>query len=307
MTDDAPRRTSRSITPLSTPAVDASPAFRFPLKAEAVTALVRSALDEDQAFRDLTSIATIPKEGRARAKIVARAPGVSSGIALAIEAFRQLDPKLTLRIDAEDGTALTRGVGILYVSGHARGILGAERVALNFLQRLSGVATLTAKYGEAVQGTGARILDTRKTTPGWRHLEKYAVRCGGGTNHRMDLAAAVLIKDNHLAALDGNIRAAVERARSLAPVGTKVEVECDTLEQVDAALAAGADILLLDNMTLEEMREAVTRTGARAQTEASGGVRLDSVRAIAETGVTFVSVGALTHSAPALDLALDFE
>ncbi|MBI3791025.1 MAG: carboxylating nicotinate-nucleotide diphosphorylase [Gemmatimonadetes bacterium] len=281
--------------------------MRFPLKPDATTALVRAALDEDQAHQDLTSIATIAKEARARAKIVARTPGVLAGIALAIEAFRQLDPKVTLRIDAEDGTALERGTEILFVSGHARGILGAERVALNFLQRLSGVASLTAKYVAAVRGTGARILDTRKTTPGWRHLEKYAVRCGGGTNHRMDLAAAVLIKDNHIAALDGNVRAAIERARALAPAGTSVEVECDTLEQVDAAVGAGADIILLDNMTTDELVEAVRIVGGRAQTEASGGVRLETVRAIAETGVTFVSVGAITHSAPALDLALDFE
>ena len=307
MSDDAPRRISRAITPLSTPAVDVNAGLRFPLKPDATTALVRAALDEDQAHQDLTSIATINKEARVRAKLVARAPGVLAGVALAIEAFRQLDPKVTLRIDAEDGTRLARGTEILFVSGHARGILGAERVALNYLQRLSGVASLTAKYVDAVHGTGARILDTRKTTPGWRHLEKYAVRCGGGTNHRMDLAAAVLIKDNHLAALGGDVKAAVDRARALAPAGTTVELECDTLAQVESGLAAGADILLLDNMTLDEMRDAVERVGARAQTEASGGVRLDTVRAIAETGVTFVSVGAITHSAPALDLALDFE
>ena len=307
MSDDAPRRISRAITPLSTPAVDVNTGLRFPLKPDATTALVRAALDEDQAHQDLTSIATIPKEARVRAKLVARAPGVLAGIALAIEAFRQLDPKVTLRIDAEDGTRLVRGTEILFVSGHARGILGAERVALNYLQRLSGVASLTAKYVDAVQGTGTRILDTRKTTPGWRHLEKYAVRCGGGTNHRMDLAAAVLIKDNHLAALGGDVKAAVDRARALAPAGTTVELECDTLAQVESGLAAGADILLLDNMTLDEMRDAVQRVGTRAQTEASGGVRLDTVRQVAETGVTFVSVGAITHSAPALDLALDFE
>ncbi len=307
MSDDAPRRISRAITPLSTPAVDVNAVLRFPLKPDATTALVRAALDEDQAHQDITSIATIAKEARVRAKLVARAPGVLAGVALAIEAFRQLDPKVTLRIDAEDGTRLARGTEILFVSGHARGILGAERVALNYLQRLSGVASLTARYVDAVQGTGARILDTRKTTPGWRHLEKYAVRCGGGTNHRMDLAAAVLIKDNHLAALGGDVKAAVDRARALAPAGTTVELECDTLAQVESGLAAGADILLLDNMTLDEMRDAVQRIGTRAQTEASGGVRLDTVRAIAETGVTFVSVGALTHSASALDLALDFE
>ncbi len=307
MRDDNPRRSSRSITPLSTPTVDVNAVLPFPLKPDAITALVRAALDEDQAHQDITTIATIPKETRTRAKLVARAPGMLAGVALAIEAFRQLDPKVTIRVDAEDGTRLERGTEILFVSGHARGILGAERVALNYLQRLSGVASLTARYVEAVQGTGARILDTRKTTPGWRHLEKYAVRCGGGSNHRMDLAAAVLIKDNHLAALNGDVKSAVDRARALAPAGTTVELECDTFAQVAAGLAAGADILLLDNMTLDEMRDAVQRVGSRAQTEASGGVRLDTVRAIAETGVTFISVGAITHSAPALDVALDFE
>ncbi len=307
MSDDAPRRISRSITPLSTPAVDLGSTLRFPIKPDALTALVRAALDEDQAQQDITSIATITKEARTRARLVARANGVLSGVALAIEAFRQLDPKVTVRVDAEDGTPLARGTSVLFVSGHARGILGAERVALNYLQRLSGVASLTAKYVEAVQGTGARILDTRKTTPGWRHLEKYAVRCGGGTNHRMDLAAAVLIKDNHLAALHGDVRSAVDRARAIASAGTTVEIECDTLEQVDAAVAARADIVLLDNMSLDQLREAVQRIGGRAKSEASGGVRLETVRAIAETGVDFVSVGALTHSAPALDLALDFE
>ncbi len=307
MRDDTPSRPSRTITPLSTPAVAAPGPLRFPLSPEAMATLVRGALDEDQAHQDLTSIATIPKEARARARLVARGSGVLSGVALAIEAFRQLDAKVTVRVDAEDGARLEAGTSILYVSGHARGILGAERVALNFAQRLSGVASLTARYVDAVTGTGTRILDTRKTTPGWRHLEKYAVRCGGGTNHRMDLAAAILIKDNHLAALDGDVRAAIDRARALAPAGITVELECDTLAQVDAGLAAGADILLLDNMPLDLMREAVARVGGRAQTEASGGVRLETVRAIAETGVTFVSVGALTHSAPALDLALDFE
>jgi nicotinate-nucleotide pyrophosphorylase (carboxylating) len=196
---------------------------------------------------------------------------------------------------------------VLFLSGHARGLLSAERVALNFLQRLSGVATLTRRFVDAVSGTDARILDTRKTTPGWRRLEKYAVRAGGGYNHRLDLAAAVLIKDNHLAAVDGDIAFAVRSARDLAPPGAKIEVECDTPAQVDAALAAGADVVMLDNMPPDVMRACAARCKGRALTEASGGVRLDTVRAIAETGVDFISVGALTHSAPALDLALDFE
>jgi nicotinate-nucleotide pyrophosphorylase (carboxylating) len=185
--------------------------------------------------------------------------------------------------------------------------LSAERVALNFMQRLSGIATLTARYVEAVAGTGVHILDTRKTTPLWRRLEKYAVRAGGGLNHRLDLSAAVLIKDNHLAAVEGDIALAVSRARAVAPSGIKVEVECDTLDQVREAIDAGADIILLDNMQLVTLRAAVKLVDGRAVTEASGGVTLDTVRSIAETGVDWISVGALTHSAPALDLALDFD
>ena len=195
----------------------------------------------------------------------------------------------------------------MFLSGHARGLLSAERVALNFMQRLSGIATMTARYVEAIAGTRAHILDTRKTTPLLRRLEKYAVRAGGGLNHRMDLASAVLIKDNHLAAVDGDIALAVSRARALAPAGIKIEVECDTLEQVRAAIGAGADIIMLDNMQLMELREAVKLVDGSAVTEASGGVTLDTVRFIAETGVDWISVGALTHSAPALDLALDFD
>ena len=195
----------------------------------------------------------------------------------------------------------------MFLSGHARGLLSAERVALNFVQRLSGIATLTARYVEAVAGTGARILDTRKTTPLLRRLERYAVRAGGGLNHRLDLSAAVLIKDNHLAAVDGDIALAVSRARAVAPAGIKVEVECDTLDQVRAAIDAGADVIMLDNMRLMELRQAVELIDHRTVTEASGGITLDTVRLIAETGVDWISVGALTHSAPALDLALDFD
>ena len=309
MSDDRPRRISRAVTPLGVPhmGAGASATLKFPLKPDAIAALVRTALDEDAAHNDITTVATVHASARGRALLVARQTGVICGVPLALEAIRQLDPKATVRIDAEDGTRVQPGTGVLFISGHARGLLAAERVALNFMQRLSGVATLTARYVEAVQGTGARILDTRKTTPGWRLLEKYAVRCGGGTNHRMDLSDAVLIKDNHLAAVDGEVNTAVQRARALAAPGTRVEVECDRLEQVEAALDAGVDIILLDNMTLDELREAVQCVNKRAIVEASGGVRLDTVRAIAETGVDWISAGALTHSAPALDLALDFE
>ena len=198
----------------------------------------------------------------------------------------------------------------MVVSGPTRAILTAERVALNFVQRLSGVATLTEQFVDAIKGAPAKILDTRKTTPGWRRLEKYAVRCGGGQNHRFGLFDMVLIKDNHLAALGGEfpnaIAVAVQRARTKYP-RIKIEVEADTLEQVEQAAAAGADIILLDNMTPEQMRGAIKVVNGRARTEASGGVSLGNVRAIAEAGVDFISVGALTHSARAVDIALDFE
>ena len=299
----------RTITPHSIPAMGSVGAgmLRFPYSQAELHALVKDALDEDGAFNDLTTIATVVSDRHARGRLVARASGVLCGIALALEAFRTLDPKVTMRVDLEDGARLEPGDSVLYLSGHARALLAAERVALNFMQRLSGVASMTARYVDAVRGTRAKILDTRKTTPGWRLLEKYAVRAGGGTNHRLNLSTAVLIKDNHLASVDGDVGLAVRRARDLAPVGTKVEVECDRLEQVQAALDAKADIVMFDNMTTAQMAECVRLVAGRAITEASGGVNLDSVRTIAETGVDWISVGALTHSAPALDLALDFE
>ena len=281
--------------------------LHFPLTRVETKQLVRAALDEDDTTHDVTTIATVLSDRRARCRLVARQAGVIAGIPLAAEAFRQLDPTVTIRIDHGDGEAVDANTLVMYLSGHARGLLSAERVALNFLQRLCGVATLTAKYVEAVKGTGARILDTRKTTPLWRKLEKYAVRAGGGLNHRMDLAAAVLMKDNHIAAIDGDLALGIRRAKEISRPGTKVEVECDTLEQVSRAVNAGADIIMLDNMPPALIRQAVLMVSGRAILEASGGVNLDTVRAIAETGVDWISVGALTHSAPALDLALDFE
>lgn len=278
----------------------------LPLDAAALTAVVRAALEEDRAFADVTTLATVPADRQAGAALVARTPGVVAGIALTVEAFRQIDPTVRVEVAVHDGEAVERGTVVAAIEGPARAILSAERVALNFVQRLSGVATLTARYVAAVQGTRAEIVDTRKTTPGWRDLEKYAVRCGGGSNHRRDLSDAVLIKDNHLAACDGEVRIAVARAKAMAPEGMVVQVECDTLEQVDAALAASAHGVLLDNMSLEDLRESVLTCGGRCFTEASGGVTLETVRAIAEAGVDRISVGALTHSAPALDLALDF-
>lgn len=297
----------RTIAPLSTPSLDDQAGLRFPLTRPQLERLVRRALDEDRAFEDVTTIATVVSSRRARAALVAREPGVVAGVPIACETFRQLDPKVGIRIDAEDGARVEQGATVLFITGHARGMLSAERTALNFMQHLSGIATLTARFIEAVRGTRAQILDTRKTTPGWRLLEKYAVRAGGGVNHRLDLATAVLIKDNHLNAVDGDVAKAVRRVRKLAPPGTTVEVECDTVEQVRAALDAGADIILLDNMSPAVMAECVALAEGRALTEASGGVRLETVRAIAETGVNYISVGALTHSPPALNLALDFD
>jgi nicotinate-nucleotide pyrophosphorylase (carboxylating) len=301
------RKVPRTITPLSTPAYDGDPAVPFPLKPADLQKTVRAALDEDQAFNDITTIATVVSDRRARATLVARGTGTICGVPLALEAFRQLDPKGTIRVEREDGRRAQKGDPILFVTGHARGLLGAERVALNFMQRLSGIATLTSKFVAAIAGTQAKILDTRKTTPGWRLLEKYAVRAGGGLNHRMDLATAVLIKDNHLAACDGDIGLAVKRVRDMAPAGTQIEVECETPEQVRAAVEAQAQIVLLDNMSLDALRESVAIAKGHLKTEASGGVNLNTVRPIAETGVDWISVGSLTHSPPALDLALDFD
>ncbi|MEP6493969.1 MAG: carboxylating nicotinate-nucleotide diphosphorylase [bacterium] len=297
----------RTITPLTIAAMSGAGMLRFPLKQEALDVMVRSALHEDGAFNDITTIATVVSDRRSRATLVARAKGVVCGVPLALDAFRLLDPKVSIRVEHEDGVSVTPGEPVLFVTGHARGLLSAERVALNYMQRLSGIATLTARYVEAVKGTDAKILDTRKTTPGWRVLEKYAVRAGGGTNHRMDLSTGVLIKDNHLAALDGDVAKAVTRARELAPAGVKVEVECDHVEQVVRAIDAGADIVLLDNMSPAELTQCVAIGKGKAVLEASGGVTLTTIRAIAETGVDWISVGALTHSAPAMDLALDFE
>jgi len=299
-------RAPRTVTPMSVPALNYD-RLRFPLTHDQLSSLVRGALEEDQAFNDVTTIATVLSSRRARASLVARQPGCIAGVSLALEAFRLLDPKISMRVDTEDGTRVDKGDTIIYMTGHARALLSAERTALNFMQRLSGIATLTAKYVDAVKGTRAKILDTRKTTPGWRRLEKYAVRAGGGVNHRLDLARSVLIKDNHLKAVDGDVGVAVRRVRDLAPPGAKVEVECDNLVQVKAAIEAGADEVLVDNMPVDSIAEAVEFARGHATVEASGGVTLDNVRLIADTGVDYISVGALTHSPPAMNLALDFD
>jgi nicotinate-nucleotide pyrophosphorylase (carboxylating) len=264
---------------------------------------------------DVTSQATIPAPMQGRAVFVARAAGVLAGLPAAALVAAAVDRNLAFRPLAEDGRTVERGDRLATVAGSMRSILALERTALNFLQHLSGVATLTRKYVDAVAGLRARVLDTRKTLPGWRLLEKYAVRAGGGDNHRTGLYDAVLIKDNHLKGLqiaDGRlqIEKALESARRASCAGMTVEVEVETLEQLDVALRCRPDIILLDNMSPEQMREAVRRRDSAApavQLEASGGLHLGNARAIAETGVDRISVGALTHSAPALDIALDYE
>ena len=277
--------------------------------ASVIRQAVKAALAEDIGTGDVTSLATLPKSAQCVAVMRAREPMVVAGLALAECAFRELSRKVNIKVAVSDGHRAEVGEVLLEVAGPARAILGAERVALNFVQRLSGVATLTAQYVAAVRGTKAQILDTRKTTPGWRLFEKYAVACGGGKNHRLGLHDMILIKDNHLAALraakPNAVAAAVARARAAYPA-LLVEVEADTLVQVAQAVAAGADIILLDNMSPARLWQAVRLVAGRAQTEASGGVTLKTVGAIAKSGVDFISVGAITHSARAVDIGLDF-
>ena len=271
---------------------------------------VRAALKEDLGAGDATSDSTIPADAVAIAHMVAREPLVAAGLDLARMAFEERGPTLKFESGVDDGTKVKKGGTLLSVRGNARAILEAERVALNFVQHLSGIATLTNKFVEAIRGANAKILDTRKTLPGWRKLEKYAVKCGGGQNHRFGLDDMVLIKDNHLAVLrktsDDPVGVAVLSARAKYPK-LKIEVEADNLEQVAQAVKAGADIVLLDNMDVQTLERAVALVGGKAKTEASGGVNLETVAGIAATGVDFISVGAITHSARAVDIALDFE
>jgi nicotinate-nucleotide pyrophosphorylase (carboxylating) len=268
-------------------------------------ALIRSALAEDlgPGRRDVTTEAILDPGASGGGEIRANASLVLAGIEAARRTFHALDPDLHFHAAVEDGARLEPGDRVAAIEGDLRAILAGERTALNFLQRLSGVATLTARFVDAVRGTRARILDTRKTAPGWRQLEKYAVRCGGGINHRMGLYDGFLIKDNHLGAA-GGLAKAVDRARRAAPEAP-LEVEARTIDEFEAALAAGVDRILLDNMDPSRLREAVRRAGGSVPLEASGGVTLENVRAVAETGVDFISIGALTHSAPAADLSLE--
>jgi nicotinate-nucleotide pyrophosphorylase (carboxylating) len=270
-----------------------------------VDRLIRTALEEDIGPGDVTTAATVTPGTLARAELVAKEEFLLAGIGVARRVFELLDAEVAFECLVADGLAVKRGEVLAWLKGDAASLLQGERVALNLLQRLSGVATLTAQFVKETAGTGATIVDTRKTTPGLRALEKYAVRVGGGGNHRMALYDGVLIKENHVAAA-GGITTAVTRARRHAPHTLKIEVEVRSLEEVAEALAAGADILLLDNMDLAQLRAAVELVGGRAVTEASGGVNLDTVRAIAETGVDLISVGALTHSYRSVDISMLF-
>ncbi|QCQ20739.1 carboxylating nicotinate-nucleotide diphosphorylase [Desulfoglaeba alkanexedens] len=262
------------------------------------------ALREDIGPGDVTTRAVVPSERESRARVVAREPFVLSGSCVFRRVFHLIDPELDIEEPYADGDAVPRDAEVFRIQGRTASILTGERLALNLVQRLSGVATATRLMVDAVSGTGCRILDTRKTTPLWRDLEKEAVRHGGGWNHRFGLFDGVLIKDNHVAAA-GGVREAVKRARSHAPHTLKIEVEVDTLLQLDEALDAGADVILLDNFAVEDLRRAVRRAGGRALLEASGGITVGTVRAVAETGVDFISSGALTHSPRAVDLSLE--
>jgi nicotinate-nucleotide pyrophosphorylase (carboxylating) len=268
--------------------------------------MVRMALEEDAPWGDITSQALVPAEAQAVAHLAAREAGVLSGEDLFTAAMELTDARLVVSFAVQDGERFAAGAVLARVEGPARGLLQAERVGLNFVQRMSGIATLTAEYVAAVAGTSARIVDTRKTTPGLRLFERYAVRCGGGFNHRFSLSDAVMAKDNHLALLGGDVTAALKAMRARLPHTVHVEVEVDRLDQIEAVLAGGVDTIMLDNFSLDDLRAGVAQVAGRALVEASGGVSLETVAAIAAAGVDVISVGALTHSVRALDLGLDF-
>ena len=261
-------------------------------------------LTEDIGYCDLTVQVMIEPEEQGHFYMNAREPMTIAGIDIAAAVFKRYDRNLEVEVKVKDGDVVDKGAVLLTVRGPARGILTAERTALNIMQRMSGIATETAKYVAIIAGTKARLLDTRKTTPGLRMVEKHAVTCGGGLNHRLGLDNGVMIKDNHIAVC-GGIAPAVARARKRLPTLTKIEVECDRLDQVTEALAAGADVIMLDNMSLADMRTAVEQVAGRVPLEASGGIRYETIRAIAETGVDYISTSKITQSAPAVDIGLD--
>lgn len=273
-----------------------------------VEKIVRAALEEDLGHgRDVTSELLIPASEMTKAQIVAREPGILAGLIVALSAFSLTDPDFDMVIEAQDGDALEAGQVIAEIEGPARSILTAERTALNFLSHLSGIATLTGKFVEEIKGTGAEICDTRKTLPGLRALQKYAVQVGGGSNHRFGLDDAILIKDNHIA-IAGGISEALQQVSLLAGHMQKIEIEVDTIEQLEEVLESGqADIVMLDNFDPKTLKKAVDLCAGKIKTEASGGVALDTVRIIAETGVDYISAGTLTNSAPALDIGLDIQ
>jgi nicotinate-nucleotide pyrophosphorylase (carboxylating) len=278
-------------------------AFISPLEIE--DAVARALAEDLGRAGDITSIATVPEGTQARAVLAARKGGTIAGLPLVAAAFKRLAPDIDITAHARDGIAVAAKTGLMTIAGPARAILAAERTALNFIGALSGTATATARYVRKIAHTKARIICTRKTTPGLRALQKYAIRCGGGFNHRFGLDDAVLIKDNHIA-VAGGIRPVLERAKESVGHLVKIEIEVDTLRQLEEVLKVGlADVVLLDNMDVETMRKAVAMVDGRLTTEASGGITLDTVAAIAETGVDYVSSGALTHSAPNLDIGLD--
>lgn len=261
-------------------------------------------LTEDIGYCDLTAQLMVDEDAVATFHMNAREPMVIAGIGVAQRIFQRYDPGLSVLVLVRDGTRVEKGTRLLTVTGSARSIVTAERPTLNILQRMCGIATETARYKAAIEGTGACLIDTRKTTPGLRMLEKHAVMCGGGVNHRLGLDNGVMLKDNHIA-VAGSITKAVERARKHVPILTKIEVECDRLEQVTEAANAGADVIMLDNMPIPQMKEAVRIVAGRARIEASGGVRIDTIRDIAMTGVDYISTSKITQSAPAVDIGLD--
>ena len=275
-----------------------------------VCSLIDQALVEDQTFSDPTTAALLPAGLKGVGVIRSKAVGVLAGVEVALAVFRRVDPDIRTHALLDDGATLAPGDAVARVEGSAANILSAERPAINFLQRMSGIATDTSRYVKAVEGLGAKIVDTRKTVPGLRYLDKYSVRAGGGANHRLNLADGILIKDNHIAALRSQgfgLEQTVKLALARASHTIKVEVEVTNLEELQEAIDAGAHIIMLDNMSLEEMRRAVERVNGRATIEASGGIDLDTVRAVAQTGVDLISIGALTHSPRALDMSLDLE
>lgn len=280
----------------------AAPSHRPLPGREVLERIVQAALAEDVGEGDVTTEATVSPAAVGTAELLVKEPGVVCGLAVAEATFRALDPDIRFQPLVQEGAVLDAPAAVALVTGAERAILTGERVALNFLGRLSGIATLTKRYVDAVAGTGAAILDTRKTTPGLRALEKHAVVCGGGRNHRFGLDDGVLVKDNHLRAA-GSIAGAIQGLRAATEL--PIEVECDTPEQVSEALEAGVDAILLDNMTLDQLRSASALAGGRARLEASGGITLENIRAVAETGVDEISVGALTHSARSLDVSLE--